>query len=231
MLLAGLALGEELQCDFRGLQATVRYDASGHIALLDGDELLTELQGDPLALDRMAGVSCTGDVVRFVWGMEGSATMAVEKQHVDFGPILDVLSSERFDPGRATFRRARYHGRRDDPAGVWRWVDGHEAELDDDQKQEVARWLARSDELPLLEASWGLRSDSSRAHTAGQALGVRIAAGRHAGGDYDAAEQLLRTLEETPATCEGIAAALEARGEKGPARKQRKHCAELMDPG
>jgi len=220
---------DELRCDLRGLAATIRYDASGHIELFDGDEPLTEVQASPFDLGTMAGASCVGDEARFVWGVEGSATMAVEKQHVDFGPILDVLAADRFDVSLAPYRRARYHGRRGDPAGVWRWVEGHEGELTADQRQQVARWLGGSEERAHLEAAWSLRTAEARQRPAGQALGLQLAHQRRADGDLDDAEALYQQLTETVATCEGLAAVHEARGDRGPARRQRKRCAELAD--
>mgnify|MGYP000008483897 FL=1 len=229
LLLLGLAFGEELACDFRGLRATIRYDAEGHITLLDGDEPLTKAQSGPIDLSSMAGVSCVGDQVRFVWGIEGSATMAVERQHVDFAPILDALASDRFDPAQEPFRRARYHGRRDQPEGVWKFIEGHQHTLSDAQRLEVARWLAKGDTRELLEAAWAIRDPRGRASEVGQDVGYRLAEAR-LGDDPAAAEALFRDLTETPITCGGVVRALEARGEKGPARKQRKHCAELDEP-
>jgi hypothetical protein len=219
-----LAGAAELTCDYRGLQATVRWEVDGHIELIDGDEVLTVVAGSPMDPDTAAG-SCRGEGARFVWGGDEQITMSVQTQSVDFGPLLDVLSAARFDPSQAPFRRARYHGKAGNPEGVWKWVGASLDTLTEPQAVAVAGWLASSEELKLLEAAWRLTPEALRQADDGVALGVRVAEGRLATGSLDEADALFAQLEpRSTAACMGRARVLEERGRKGPARKQRAAC-------
>ena len=222
--LLAFAHAADLSCDYRGLAATVRWSHDGLVQLLDGDEVLTEVQGGPMDPSTVAG-SCRGEGVRFVWGGDEAITMSVATQSIDFGPLLDVLSGARFDPAKAAFRRARYHGKAGNPAGVWQWVGASVDTLTVSEAAQVAEWLSGSEEQPLLEAAWRLSDEERRAGPDGVALGVRVAEARLASGALDEADALFAMLEpRSQQACEGRAEVLEARGKKGPAKRQRAAC-------
>lgn len=222
-LLLSLASAADVACTYRGLDATVRWSPEGQVLFLDGDEVLIEVEADPMPAGANAG--CHGDGVRFIWGTGEQATLSVGRQSIDFAPLLDVLPAERFDPGQAAFRRARYHGRKGDPEGVWRWIEPATGALNEAQGAQVAGWLDGSGQLALCEAAWSLTPEAHRDTAPGQARRNALAAARLAAGDPDGAEALYAPFVATDlAACNGLADVLEARGKAGPAKRQRGRC-------
>jgi len=108
MALAGAA---EMTCDMRGLSVRIEYDEAGEVTVFDGEEVLAKAQADPIVVSETKA-SCVGDRFRLIRGgnvaQDGDhATLSVGTMEMDFGPLLDTLPAERFDPHKAGVRKAR----------------------------------------------------------------------------------------------------------------------------
>lgn len=227
MALAGAA---EMTCDMRGLSVRIEYDEAGEVTVFDGEEVLAKAQADPIVVTETKA-SCVGDRFRLIRGgnvaQDGDhATLSVGTMEMDFGPLLDTLPEERFDPHKAGVRKARRSAAKGDFVGM----DQHLQQVQPitvEERDALVEVLLQEGSRTAVGRAWAFLSGGDSPHR--REAGLTLLKMHAEEGELDNVKALAAKLPDEPEACEWTGRVDWIRGKKGKAKKQWATCSELSE--